>query len=269
MNREALILALLPQVHLIARCIHRGLPSHVPLDDLISAGMLGAIAAVDRFDPAAGVELKIYAAYKIRFAIRESFREMDWVGRYQRNRWKEIEAAIEGLTQEQQGNPGDEDVAARLGISIEKYRRRRREAVTMLLSDNNQDGLALSDYVPDPDPLPDARAVASAEARRLAAAIAALPGRTKAVLRLYFYEDLTLLEIAARLGVTESRASQLKTQALARLRAHLGVQPVPQRAYPLRAARSEEHNRRISEAMAQRRRTHERKEIAALLRLAA
>src|SRR5882724_7853330 len=120
-ERERLILEHLPQVRLIARRIHERLPESVNLDDLISTGTIGLIAAIDRFDSSHNVKLKTYAEYKIRGAILDSLRGLDWAPRQQRKRSKQIEAAIASIEQRLHRAPGEEEIAAQLGLSIEEY----------------------------------------------------------------------------------------------------------------------------------------------------
>src|SRR5947208_927072 len=120
-ERERLILEHLPQVRLIARRIHERLPDSVNLDDLISTGTLGLIAAIDRFDPKHNVKLKTYAEYKIRGAILDSLRGLDWAPRQQRKRSKQIEAAIASAEQRLHRAPSEEEIAAELGLTIEAY----------------------------------------------------------------------------------------------------------------------------------------------------
>src|SRR5713226_8438520 len=119
--REQLILEHLPQVKLIARRIHERLPVSVSLDDLISTGVLGLIAAIDRYDSSHDVKLKTYAEYKIRGAILDSLRGLDWAPRQQRKRSKQIEAAIAALEQRLHRSPSEDEIAAQLGLSIEEY----------------------------------------------------------------------------------------------------------------------------------------------------
>src|SRR5271155_668343 len=120
-EREQLILEHLPQVRLIARRIHERLPDSVNLDDLISTGAVGLISAIDRFDPALNVKLKTYAEYKIRGAILDSLRGLDWAPRQQRKRSKQIDAAIAVVEQELHRRPSEDEIAAQLGVSIEVY----------------------------------------------------------------------------------------------------------------------------------------------------
>src|ERR1700683_857189 len=120
-ERERLILKHLPQVGLIARRIHERLPESVNLDDLISTGTLGLIAAIDRFDPRHNVKLKTYAEYKIRGAILDSLRGLDWAPRQQRRRSKQIEAAIASAEQRLHRAPTEEESAEQLGLDITEY----------------------------------------------------------------------------------------------------------------------------------------------------
>src|SRR5580692_9016725 len=120
-ERERLILEHLPQVRLIARRIHERLPESVNLDDLVSTGVIGLIAAIDRFDASHNVKLKTYAEYKIRGAILDSLRGLDWAPRQQRKRSKQIEAAIVAVEERVQRSPTEDEIAAQLGLSLEEY----------------------------------------------------------------------------------------------------------------------------------------------------
>jgi RNA polymerase sigma factor FliA len=115
-ERERLILEHLPQVKLIARRIHERLPENVSLEDLISTGIIGLISAIDRFDESHNVKLKTYAEYKIRGAILDSLRGLDWAPRQQRKRSKQIESVIMSLEQRLQRAPHEEEIAQELGL---------------------------------------------------------------------------------------------------------------------------------------------------------
>src|SRR4051812_16041249 len=121
-ERERLILEHLPQVRLIARRIQERLPENISLDDLVSTGVIGLISAIDHFDPTHNVKLKTYAEYKIRGAILDSLRGLDWAPRQKRRQAKQIEAAISAAEQRLQRAPGEEAVAGQLGITIGEYR---------------------------------------------------------------------------------------------------------------------------------------------------
>src|SRR6478752_1361519 len=120
-ERERLILEHLPQVRLIARRIQERLPDNISLDDLVSIGVIGLISAIDNFDPSHNVKLKTYAEYKIRGAILDSLRGLDWAPRQKRRKAKQIEAAITAAEQRLQRSPTEEETAAQLGISVAEY----------------------------------------------------------------------------------------------------------------------------------------------------
>src|SRR5882762_10095011 len=120
-RREELILEHLPQVRLIARRIQERLPESISLDDLISTGVLGLISAIDHFDPVHNVKLKTYAEYKIRGAILDSLRGLDWAPRQKRKKAKQIEAAVAEVEQRLQRAPTEAEIAAELGIELDEY----------------------------------------------------------------------------------------------------------------------------------------------------
>src|SRR4029079_16289333 len=121
-EREQLILEHLPQVRLIARRIQERLPESISLDDLVSTGVLGLISAIDNFDPAHNVKLKTYAEYKIRGAILDSLRGLDWAPRQKRKKAKQIEAAIAAAEQRLQRAPLEEEIAQQLHLTVDEYR---------------------------------------------------------------------------------------------------------------------------------------------------
>ena len=226
-EREQLILEHMPQVRLIARRIHDRLPETVSLEDLVSTGVVGLISAIDRYDPSHGVKLKTYAEYKIRGAILDSLRGLDWAPRQQRRRSKLIELAISNLEQSLHRAPNEEEIAAELGIAVSEYRDWLTEIRGLNLGSleshpPDEDGRELLRFVADSEESWPSNLLERAELRRiLAQAIARMPAIERTVLGLYFQEELTLREIASVIQLHESRISQLKTQAIARLRAFL------------------------------------------------
>jgi len=226
-EREQLILEHMPQVRLIARRIHDRLPETVSLEDLVSTGVVGLISAIDRYDPSHGVKLKTYAEYKIRGAILDSLRGLDWAPRQQRRRSKLIELAISNLEQSLHRAPNEEEIAAELGIAVSEYRDWLTEIRGLNLGSleshpPDEDGRELLRFVADSEESWPSNLLERAELRRiLAQAIARMPAVERTVLGLYFQEELTLREIASVIQLHESRVSQLKTQAIARLRAFL------------------------------------------------
>ncbi len=228
-ERERLILEHLPQVRLIARRIHERLPDSVSLDDLISTGTVGLITAIDRFDPTLGVKLKTYAEYKIRGAILDSLRGLDWAPRQQRKRHKQIEAAISRAEQRLHRTPSEEEIAAELGIGIEEYHEWLVEthglnlgSLEVAAPNNEESSRDLLNYIADDEEAWPSRIVERSELQRLLAeAITSMPDMEKTVLSLYYYEELTLREISKVVRLHESRISQLKSQAILRLRAYM------------------------------------------------
>lgn len=224
-EREQLILEHLPQVKLIARRIHDRLPGSISLDDLISAGTVGLIAAIDRYDFRHDVKLKTYAEYKIRGAILDCLRGLDWAPRQQRRRARLIEHAICALEQQHHRTPDEQEIADHLGLAISTYQEWLSEARGLTLSSldvsgDECEGNDFLRYVPDCDQQTPSEILERAELEKaLAQAIERMPKVERTVLSLYFYEEITLREIAKTLGLHESRVSQLKTQAIFRLRA--------------------------------------------------
>ncbi len=225
--REKLILEHLAQVKLIARRIHERLPVSVSLDDLISAGVVGLIAAIDRYDASHDVKLKTYAEYKIRGAILDSLRGLDWAPRQQRKRAKLIEAAIAVLEQQHHRMPEEEEIAVQLNLSVAEYQDWLSEVRGLTLGSlenagTEEDGCDLLRYLADSDEQWPSQIVERAELERLLAeAIDKMPQLERTVLSLYYYEEMTLREIAKIVDLHESRISQLKSQAILRLRSYM------------------------------------------------
>ncbi len=227
-ERERLILEHLPQVRLIARRIHERLPESVNLDDLVSTGVVGLISAIDRFDITLNVKLKTYAEYKIRGAILDSLRGLDWAPRQQRKRAKQIEAAISQAEQRLHRTPTEDEIAQQLGLTLEEYHEWLVEVRGLNLGslessapeeDSSRDLLR---YVSgDEEELPSRLLERSELQRLLAEAIAKMPDIEKTVLSLYYYEEMTLREISRIVHLHESRISQLKSQAILRLRSYM------------------------------------------------
>lgn len=227
-EREQLILEHLPQVRLIARRIHERLPESVNLDDLISTGAIGLISAIDRFDASLKVKLKTYAEYKIRGAILDSLRGLDWAPRQQRKRAKRIEAAISKAEQRLHRTPTEDEIAEQLGLTIGEYHEWLIEIRGLNLGslesstsdeDNSRDLLS---YVADGEEAWPSRLLERSELQKLLAdAIARMPEIERTVLSLYYYEELTLREISKIVHLHESRISQLKSQAILRLRSYM------------------------------------------------
>ena len=229
-RRERLILDHLPQVRLIARRLHERLPPGICLDDLISTGIVGLISAIDNFEEGKGVKLKTYAEYKIRGAILDSLRGLDWASRHRRKKAKHIQAAISSAEHRLQRAATEVEVAAELGLTLEEYHARLVEVQGLNLSSldatTGPDGsLTLLSMVPDsPEDLPSGILERSELERILAVAIAAMPETERTVLALYYHEELTLREIGEIMGWHTSRIAEIKTLAILRLRVHMKKQ---------------------------------------------
>jgi RNA polymerase sigma factor FliA len=232
-QREQLILEHMPQVNLIARRIHETLPGNVCLDDLVSSGVVGLIMAIDNYDPTQAVKLKTYAEYKIRGAILDSLRGMDWASRHRRKKYKEIEAAITAAERKLHRPPTEEEIAGELGMTLVDYRTRLVEVQGLTLgslemtvgSENGQDLLSI---IPSADELPSATVERAELERLIARAVNELPEPEKLILALYYQEELTLREIGDIVNLRVSRVSELKTTSILRLRAHVAQQwPTP------------------------------------------
>jgi RNA polymerase sigma factor for flagellar operon FliA len=224
-ERDRLILEHLPQVRMVARKICARLPENISQDDLVSTGILGLISAIDHFDPSRNVHLRTYAEHKIRGRILDSLRQLDWAPRQQRNHAKQIDAAIAAAGQRLHRSPTEQEVAAELNLTVDRYRQwrvnmrglnlARLESAT--LGDSESRDL-LRQISGDPKEWPSAVLERRELERVLAVAISEIPSIEKTVLSLYYRDELTLREIAKIVGLHESRVSQLKSQAILRLR---------------------------------------------------
>jgi RNA polymerase sigma factor for flagellar operon FliA len=232
--RDQLILNYAPLVKYVAGRMGAALPSHVDESDLISYGLLGLINAVERFDPKRRIKFETYAVTRIKGAIIDELRSLDWVPRSVRARAREIERTSAELEHKLHRAPTDAEMASALGVSTADF----QDSITQIANSSlvaldemwsTQGGgetLALIDTIGDADTGDPASVVGEMETRiTLADAIAGLPEREKIVVSLYYYEGLTLREIGEVLGVTESRVSQLHTKAVLRLRGRLADDP--------------------------------------------
>jgi RNA polymerase sigma factor for flagellar operon FliA len=229
--RERLVVAYSPMVKFVAGRLGAGLPSHVDDADLISYGLMGLIGAIERFEPERGIKFETFAMTRIRGAIIDELRSLDWVPRSVRSRAREIEAAQAKLEHELQRAPSEAELAAKLGLSEEELRTSLLEIANSsvyaldelwTISDSSGDSVSLLDTISDPRADDPQESLASSEIKdRLTEGISGLPEREQLVIALYYYENLTLREIGEVLGVTESRVSQLHTKAVMRLKSAL------------------------------------------------
>jgi RNA polymerase sigma factor for flagellar operon FliA len=227
-ERERLIIEHLPQVRLIARKIHERLPESVTLDDLLSAGVVGLIHAIDNYDPNQNVKLRTYAEYRIRGAILDSLRASDWAPRMKRKLARTLEAGVARAEQKLGRAAEESEIAAELGMTVEDYREKLNDVAALdigeleFLRDERESPILLK-YVATPEEDSPAMQLEKTELEKLiAGAIERIPQAERTVLSLYFYEELTLREIADIMGIHFSRVSQIKSQAVLRLRNAIG-----------------------------------------------
>lgn len=224
LNRESVVQQYYPTVRRHALTLQVRLPAGVDIDDLIQAGLEGLLDALGRFDPQAGVAFSTFAHQRIRGAMIDELRSRDWLPRSVRRTAREIEAVVQKLQQRLGRAPEEREIAAQLNMELEEYRK-------VLLDTNNGLVLSYDDVVTDheeaqlgedDDQWSPAEALFSSERKELIArAIAALPEKEKLVMALYYQEELNLKEIGAVLDVSESRVSQLHSQAIKRIRANV------------------------------------------------
>lgn len=225
-EREQLILDHMPQVRHIARRIHETLPGNVSLDDLVSSGVIGLIMAVDNFDSSQPVKLKTYAEYRIRGAILDSLRSMDWASRHRRKKFKDIEAAISAAGARLNRSPMEEEIATEMKLSIAEYRARLVEVQGLTIG--TLSAVVRGDSMLDPLSIiaDDAELPSIAVERRelegiIADAVEVLPDLEKLIVALYYQEELTLREISEIVKLGTSRVSEIKTTSILRLRASI------------------------------------------------
>jgi RNA polymerase sigma factor FliA len=226
-NRDQLLLEHLPTVRYLARRIHERLPQHVELDDLISAGVVGLIDAFSKFDHTKQVQFKSYAQFRIRGAILDSLRTLDWSPRELRRKGRAVEEAIRSVTHKLGRVPAEQEIAKEMDLELGEYQSLLGELKGLEIGslhmerteDSGDEELAYIPGSPDEDPL--FRCMQGEMKQRLIDAIDELPEKERMVLTLYYYEELTMKEIALTLGVVESRISQIHSSAVVRLRTSL------------------------------------------------
>jgi len=226
-DRDQLLLEHLPTVRYLARRIHERLPHHVELDDLISAGVVGLIDAFSKFDHTKQVQFKSYAQFRIRGAILDSLRTLDWSPRELRRKGRAVEEAIRSVTHKLGRVPTEPEIAREMDLGLSEYQQLLGELKGLeigslhmeRIEDSGDEELAYIPGAPDEDPL--FRCMQGEMKQRLIDAIEELPEKERMVLTLYYYEELTMKEIGLTLGVVESRVSQIHSSAVVRLRASL------------------------------------------------
>jgi RNA polymerase sigma factor for flagellar operon FliA len=226
-EQERVLLEHLPVVRFVARRIHERLPQHVEMEDLVSAGVVGLMDAFAKFDPDKNVQFRSYAQFRIRGAILDSLRTLDWSPRELRRKGRAVEEAILVLTARLGRPPGENEVAAEMSLSLENYQQllgelKGLEIGTLHMEHNDDSGDEELSYIPGrPEDDPLFRCLRGEMEDRLAEAIANLPDRERLVMTLYYFEEMTMREIGLAMGVVESRVSQVHASAVVHLRAAL------------------------------------------------
>ena len=227
-DRDRLLLEQLPGVRYLARRIHRRLPHHVALEDLVHAGVLGLIDALNKFDGSKQVQFGAYAKFRIRGAILDSLRQLDWGSRELRRKARGLKEAQRKLTSICNRAPTEIEVAAELNLELRKFQQLLLDLVGLEVislhrkspwSDEDED---LCDHLPSArEDTPFSCCVRSEMNDQLARAVADLPEKEQQVLGLYYFEELTMKEVGAEMGIGESRVSQIHSEAVGHLRSRM------------------------------------------------
>ncbi len=229
-NRDEVIKQYSPMIKYVANRIAMRLPPHIEVDDLISVGVLGLMDAISKYDSSRGAKFKTYAEFRVRGAILDELRSMDWVPRSVRQKASSVDKVVQGLQAKLRREPEDEEVAKEMGISIDQFHDTLNETKSIPVFSLEDLGIAkesgeqqsLLDCLAgkaDADPQTQIRLTELKEI--IAKAIDALPEKERLMVSLYYYEELTMKEIGAVLDITESRVSQIHSKAVYRLRTKL------------------------------------------------
>ncbi|MCU1238392.1 MAG: polymerase, sigma 28 subunit, FliA/WhiG family [Candidatus Solibacter sp.] len=220
-QRDQIVLDHLPLVKAIAIRVHESLPVHVDLDDLIHAGVMGLFDAVEKYDGTKNVAFHSYAKHRIKGAILDSLRQMDWASRDLRRRQKQLEGVTRDLAVKLGRTPHETEVAEQMGVTLNRWRQMQMEMRTVGLVSStpnpDQDRERVLEFPSTPDLQPDRMCEQRQLETTLARAIGTLPERYQKVVFLYYTNDLTMKEIGEVLGVNESRVSQIHKIALKKM----------------------------------------------------
>lgn len=228
--REAFVIQYAPLVKYVAGKVMMGMPNNIEFDDLVGYGVFGLLDAIEKFDPNRDIKFKTYAVTRIRGAIYDELRSIDWVPRSIRQKAKELELAMGKLENQSGRTASDEEIARELNCTVEEFHNTLLKiSSTSLISINDPWHLgedsekgSIMETIESPTTLNPDTIVEREEVKKIVVkTIQELPEKEKKVLILYYYEGLTLKEIGAVLDVTESRVSQLHTKAIIRLRSKL------------------------------------------------
>jgi RNA polymerase sigma factor for flagellar operon FliA len=243
-ERERILMEQLPQVRYIARRIHERLPRHVPFEDLVHAGILGLIDALNKFDLSKQVRFGSYAKFRIRGAILDSLRELDWSPRELRRKGRLVDSTYAELSGKLGRAPTESEIAQEMGTDLHQLQSLLAELDGLEMGslrversrDRNEEDL--TDSIPSkPEETPFFQCLRAEMKHLLAQSISELPEKEQRVLALYYYEERTMKEVGAALGIGESRVSQIHSLAIVRLRARLNFLSPPN-ATPLARAKA-------------------------------
>lgn len=227
-ERNRLVMQELDQVYYIAARIRERLPQHIAMEDLVNAGVVGLLEATQTFDSTKPAQFKTFARFRIRGAIIDSLRDLDWAPRLLRKKGRQIDDAILKMQTALGRSPNESEIAEHLGMTLEELQKTLGEldsldmigqqvATTFDKSETHD----LIESAPSRDDSPFDICADNQTKEHLARAISALSEREQLMLSLYYKEELTMKEVAAVLGVAESRVSQMHRVAMAQLRASL------------------------------------------------
>lgn len=225
-QRDRVVMEHLPLVKAIAVRVHEGLPIHVELDDLVHAGILGLFDAASKYNPNKQVAFSSYAKHRIKGAILDSLRQMDWASRDMRRRHRQVEQITRDLCALLHRQPTEDELAERMGIAVSRWRQMALDLrnIGLVSADSRgqeQDELPPPDYPGDPETQPDFICAREQMRERLQQAMSVLPERYRKVVILYYSNELTMKEIGGMLGINESRVSQIHKSALEKMAAAL------------------------------------------------
>lgn len=223
--RDRIVLDHLPLVKAIAVRVHENLPVHVDLDDLVHAGVLGLFDAATKYNPEKQVVFHSYAKYRIKGAILDSLRQLDWASRDLRKRQKLVDAITRELTEKLQRAPHEAEIAEKLGVGVDRWRRMVLELRTVGLmsasSYSSDRESAAPEFPAARDSHPDNMCAHEQLRQVLEVAVKTLPERYQKVVMLYYTKEMTMKEIGGIMGINESRVSQIHKTALEKMAAAL------------------------------------------------
>jgi RNA polymerase sigma factor for flagellar operon FliA len=221
-TRDRIILEHLQLVKAIALRVHENLPVHVDLDDLVHAGVLGLFDAASKYDPEKQVAFSSYAKHRIKGAILDSLRQLDWASRDLRRRHKQLEAVTRELAVSLQRTPTEAEIAEKIGVDVDRWRQmmldlRNVGLVSASSRATEHEDLPAPDFPSKPETQPDSMCAREQMRSVLSVAMKTLPERYRKVVFLYYTNELTMKEIGGLLGINESRVSQIHKSALEKM----------------------------------------------------